>query len=127
MVDGLIGRSDEGRRIMLAVVGAFVPTAIIAYAFKDPVRDNLFGVPPIATAWLVGGIAILVVTRMGLLERAGVELGQITLVQAGLIGLGQAIALWPGVSRSLVTILTALVVGLSLLADGLREESLRYQ
>ena len=116
MVDGLIGRSDEGRRIMLAVVGAFVPTAIIAFAFKDLVRDNLFGVPPIATAWLVGGIAILVVTRMGLLERAGVELGQITLVQAGLIGLGQAIALWPGVSRSLVTILTALIVGLSLRA-----------
>jgi undecaprenyl-diphosphatase len=116
MVDGLLGRSDEGRRIMLAVIAAFVPTAIIGLAFKDLVRDNLFGVPPIAFAWLVGGIAILVVTRIGLLERAGVELGRITMVQAGLIGLGQAIALWPGVSRSLVTILTALIVGLSLRA-----------
>jgi len=116
MIDGILGRSVEGRRILLAVVAAFVPTAIIALILKDFVRDRLFGVPPIAAAWLVGGIAILAFTRSGLLERAGAELHQITYAQAGLIGLGQAIALWPGVSRSLVTIMTAVLVGLSLRA-----------
>ncbi|MCP5033868.1 MAG: undecaprenyl-diphosphate phosphatase [Actinomycetia bacterium] len=116
MVDGLLGRSDDGRRIMLAVVAAFVPTAIIGLAFGSLVRENLFGVLPTATAWLVGGIAIVMITRMGLLDRAGIELHEITLAQAGLIGFGQAIALWPGVSRSLVTIIAALIVGLCLRA-----------
>ena len=116
MVDGLIGRSDDGRRILLAVIGAFIPTAIIGLAFKDLVRDNLFGVGPVAAAWLVGGLAILVLTRTGLLDRAGIELSQISVVQALLIGVGQAVALWPGVSRSLVTIVAGVLVGLSLRA-----------
>ncbi|MEM7337855.1 MAG: undecaprenyl-diphosphate phosphatase [Actinomycetota bacterium] len=116
MLDGLLGRSEEGRTVLLAVIAAFVPTAIIAFLFQDLVRDNLFGVVPIATAWLVGGIGILVLTRSGVMERVGIELHHITLTQAGLIGIGQAIALWPGVSRSLITIIAALLVGLSLRA-----------
>lgn len=116
MIDGLLGRSAEGRTVVLAVAGAFVPTAVLALAFGRLVRDNLFSVAPIAIAWLAGGIAILVLTRLGLLERAGAELHQITVRQAVLIGLGQALALWPGVSRSLVTIVVAVLVGLSLRA-----------
>ncbi len=116
MIDGLLGRSTEGRTVLLAVIAAFVPTAIIGLALKDVVRDRLFGVGPIATAWLIGGLAILVLVRSGRLERAGAELHQITLVQALIIGVGQAIALWPGVSRSLVTIVVAVLVGMSLAA-----------
>ncbi len=116
MIDGLLGRSAEGRTVLLAVIAAFVPTAIIGLALKDVVRDRLFGVGPIAAAWLIGGLAILVLVRSGRLERAGAELHQITLVQALIIGVGQAIALWPGVSRSLVTIVVAVLVGMSLAA-----------
>ena len=116
MLDGLLGRSDEGRRVLLGVVAAFVPTAIIGLALVDVVRDRLFGVPPIATAWLVGGLAILALTRSGVLQRAGRDLTDIALRQAVLIGLAQAIALWPGVSRSLVTIVAGVLVGLSLAA-----------
>ena len=116
MLDGLLGRSAEGRTVLLAVVAAFVPTAIIGLALKNVVREQLFGVGPIAAAWLIGGLAILVLVRSGRLERAGAELHQITLVQAVIIGVGQAIALWPGVSRSLVTIVVAVLVGMSLAA-----------
>ena len=114
MVDGLMGRSDEGRRVLLGVAAAFVPTAIIGLALVKQVREQLFGVPPIAAAWLVGGLAILALTRSGMLQRAGAHLTEITMRQAVLIGLAQAIALWPGVSRSLITIVAAVLVGLSL-------------
>ena len=116
MVDGLLGRSVEGRRIFVAIVAAFIPTAVLALIFKDLVKEHLFGVPQIAAAWLVGGAAILVLTRKGVLDRAGIELDRITMTQAVLVGIGQAVALWPGVSRSLVTIVVAVFVGLSLRA-----------
>lgn len=116
MLEGLLGRSDEGRRVLIGVVAAFVPTAIVGLALVDVVRDRLFGVPPIATAWLVGGLAILALTRSGVLQRAGDLLTDISIRQAVLIGLAQSIALWPGVSRSLVTIVAGVLVGLSLAA-----------
>jgi undecaprenyl-diphosphatase len=114
MVDGLLGRSTEGRTVLLAVVAAFIPTAIIGLALKGFVRDRLFGVGPIALAWLVGGVAILALVRTGFFSKAGIALSRISTTQALLIGLGQAIALWPGVSRSLVTIIAGVLVGLSL-------------
>lgn len=116
MIDGLLGRSAEGRTVLIAVFVAFVPTAVIGLALRDLVREQLFGAGPIAAAWLVGGLAILVLVRTGALERAGAELHRVTLAQAVMIGLGQAIALWPGVSRSLVTIVVAVLAGLSLSA-----------
>ncbi len=116
MVDGLLGRSDEGRRVLLAVVVAFVPTAIIGLLIVDWVRDRLFGIGPIAGAWLVGGVGILALTRSGLMERGGRNLGELTLGRAALIGVAQAVAMWPGTSRSLITIVAAVLVGLSLAA-----------
>ncbi len=114
MLDGLLGRSAEGRSVLIAVLAAFVPTAVIGFAFKDLVRDKLFGVGPVAAAWLVGGVVILVLERQGFLRRPGVALGQVTIRQALAVGVFQAIALWPGTSRSLVTIIGAVAVGLSL-------------
>ena len=116
MVDGLLGRSEEGRRVMIGVVVAFVPTALIGLALVDTVKERLFGVPPIAGAWLVGGLAILALGRSGLLDRPGLELGQLRMGHAAVIGVAQAAALWPGTSRSLVTIVAAVLVGLSLRA-----------
>ncbi len=116
MIDGLLGRSEEGRRVLVAVIAAFVPTAIIALAIFNTVRDRLFGPTPIAVAWLVGGVGILILTRRGFFDRAGAELATITFRQAGLIGLLQAAAVWPGTSRSLVTIVAGVLVGLSLRA-----------
>jgi undecaprenyl-diphosphatase len=116
MIDGILGRSEEGRRVILAVIVAFIPTAIIGLAIVGTVRERLFGVPPIAGAWLVGGIGILILTRSGLMQRGGLELGQITARHAAIIGVAQAIAMWPGTSRSLITIVAAVLVGLSLRA-----------
>jgi undecaprenyl-diphosphatase len=116
MVEGLLGRSEEGRRVLIAVVLAFIPTALIALAAQDFVRDRLFSTTAIAAAWLVGGIVILLLSRSGFMDRGGLELPDITVRHALIIGALQAIAIWPGVSRSLVTILAGIFVGLSLRA-----------
>jgi undecaprenyl-diphosphatase len=116
MIDGVLGRNDDGRKVLLAVIAAFIPTGIIAFTLYDVVRDRLFGAGPVAAAWLVGGLAVLWLVRTGLFDRPGAELHQITLTQAVLIGVAQAVSLWPGTSRSLVTIIAAVLVGLGLRA-----------
>ncbi len=116
MIDGLLGRSEEGRRILIAVIIAFTFTAIIGLSLQDVVRDRFFGVGPIAGAWLLGGIGILVLSRTGWFDRTTKELGTLTWQNAVVIGLIQAIAIWPGVSRSMITIIGAVLIGLSLRA-----------
>lgn len=116
MLDGLLGRSEEGRRVLMGVIVAFIPTAIIGLALVDFVKERLFGVGPIAGAWLVGGIAILALTRTGVMDRGGIELSELTARHAAIIGVAQAFAMWPGTSRSLITIVAAVLVGLSLRA-----------
>lgn len=116
MLDGLIGRSEEGRHILIAVITAFVPTAIIGLVIEEPVRSHLFGVWPIAVSWLIGGVGILLLGRTGFMNKPGKALNEITAQNALVIGVLQAVAMWPGTSRSLVTILAGLLIGLSLKA-----------
>lgn len=117
MVEGVTGRSDDGRRVLIGVVIAFVPAALVGVVFESAIKDVLFGVGPVLVAWVVGGILILVLTRMGVLApREGRVLEQLTPRHALVIGAAQVIALWPGTSRSLVTIVAALLLGYSMAA-----------
>ena len=114
MALGIAGRDPRGLRLALNTVAAFVPAAVIGLAFGDLIKGYLFGIWPITAAWLLGGIAILAVAR-GMRERVtgGMDVGELNLPKALVIGLIQCLAMWPGVSRSLVTILGGVLVGLS--------------
>jgi undecaprenyl-diphosphatase len=115
MAAGLVGRDTDGRRVLLAVVIAFVPAAVVGVVFEAFIKDALFGVGPIIAAWIVGGVAILVLApRLRQLGERGHALELLTPRAALVIGAAQVIALWPGTSRSLVTIVAALFVGLSM-------------
>ncbi|MBA3653439.1 MAG: undecaprenyl-diphosphate phosphatase [Actinobacteria bacterium] len=112
MIAGVFGRDEAGRHVLLMLVLAFVPAAVLGFAFGDTIKDHLLGVGPVAVAWAVGGLAILVLAPR--LRETGVELTALGARAAFVVGLAQALALWPGVSRSLVTILAGLAVGLAL-------------
>ncbi|MGZ6996804.1 MAG: undecaprenyl-diphosphate phosphatase [Acidimicrobiia bacterium] len=117
MIEGITGRSDEGRRLLLALLVAFVPPAIVGVVGEKVIKDVLFGVPPVIAAWIVGGIAILVLVRRGVISRPGGKaLETLTNRDALVIGAAQVVAMWPGTSRSLVTIVAALLLGFSMLA-----------
>jgi len=116
MARGLVGRDLEGRRTLVALVLSVLPAAAVALVFEDPIKDNLLEVGPVIGAWIVGGLVIIFVAPRLTGSTGGAPLEQITLRQALIIGIVQCLALWPGTSRSLVTILAALAVGLSLAA-----------
>ncbi len=117
MILGLFGRNPIGLRLLLAVAAGFLPAAVLALLFNKHIKEYLFGPWPVVAAWLVGGLAILFV---GLRNRKkekgaiGQSLEEITWKMALVIGFAQCIAMWPGVSRSLVTIVGGVLVGLSL-------------
>ncbi|MCC5953624.1 MAG: undecaprenyl-diphosphate phosphatase [Acidimicrobiia bacterium] len=116
MAKGAVGASTEGRQLLVAVLAAFVPAVVVALVFEDLIKDNLLGPWPVVVAWAGWGV-VLIVTGPKLHQMAGTTvLEQITLRQALLIGVAQCIAMWPGTSRSLVTILAAILVGLSVKA-----------
>lgn len=119
MLLGVVGKSVEGRRMTINVIAGFIPAAVIGLMFDDLIEQYLFGLWPIVVAWLVGGIAILIVARRkGKHEgpTGGLDLEQLTWKQAMVVGLLQCVAMWPGTSRSLMTIVGGVVVGLNLAA-----------
>jgi undecaprenyl-diphosphatase len=116
VVSGLAGRNPDGLRLGINIIVAFLPAAVIAALFDDRIEQYLFGVKPVIGAWVVGGIVILALTPWIARRREGMELTQLSWRGAVLIGLVQCVAMWPGTSRSLVTILGGLAVGLSLAA-----------
>ena len=117
MAEGLVGRSEEGRRVLIAVAIAFVPAAIVGVIGDKVIKDVLFGAWPVVVAWIVGGVAVIALSRAGRLSPGGDRtLTSITTREAAIIGGAQVLALWPGTSRSLVTIVAALLIGISMSA-----------
>lgn len=118
MLQGLLGRNPLGLRLFINVTVGFLPAAFLGLLFNNIIKAYLFGPWPVVVAWLVGGLAILVVSfrRRKTNHKppsAGV-LDNLHWKMALIIGFAQCIAMWPGVSRSLVTIVGGILVGLSL-------------
>ena len=116
MFKGLLGKDEVGKRLVIAMIAGFLPAAVIGLALNDVIKANLFGLKPIIFAWIVGGIAILVVAkaRKNQDSTAGLDLAEITWKMALVIGFAQCVAMWPGTSRSLMTIVGGVLVGLNL-------------
>jgi undecaprenyl-diphosphatase len=115
---GLLGKDPDGLRLARNLAVAFVPAAAVGLLAEDWIEEHLFGLWPIVAAWFVGGVAILLVSwsRRGKPATPGAALEQMTLAMALGVGLAQVAALWPGTSRSLVSIVGGVVVGLRLAA-----------
>lgn len=115
MARGLLGRDPPGRRLAFAVGTAFLPAAILGLLLHEAIEAHLFRPWPVTAALFAGGVAILLASSSRRPDRApGGALETITPRMALLVGLAQCLALWPGMSRSLVTIVGGILVGLSL-------------
>lgn len=118
MALGLAGKDKEGLHLVFAIIAGFLPAAVIGLLANDWIEERLFHFKWIAWAWFIGGLGILAVDRW--MKKGGgskgVELAEITLKMALFIGFMQCVAMWPGTSRSLMTIIGGLLIGLRLSA-----------
>jgi undecaprenyl-diphosphatase len=115
MTLGLLGRDPDGLKLAISLVTAFLPAMVAGLLLSKPIKAVLFGMWPVVFAWIIGGIAILLVARKP--KPSTDEPGILpipSLRQALLIGCFQCVAMWPGTSRSLMAIVGGIVVGMGM-------------
>jgi undecaprenyl-diphosphatase len=105
----LSGQRGPSNLLPTRIILATVPGAIIGFLFEKQ-AESIFRAPAlIATNLNVLGIFLYLTDRFGAKR---VSLSQLTWRPALLIGISQGLAIVPGVSRSGITISTALLLGL---------------
>jgi len=94
------------------VLAAFVPTAIIGLLLYKIVKKTLLGNAWVVIwAWFIGGAFIILFECFYPIKNSIKEMKKISYPQAVLIGICQALAVIPGVSRSAATIIGGLMLG----------------
>jgi undecaprenyl-diphosphatase len=94
------------------LIVAFIPAALLGFLFSKLIKQYLFHAVPVAIAFIVGGVIILVVEKRSFQPR--VESAQaMTWLDALKVGIAQCFALIPGTSRSGATIIGGMLFGLS--------------
>jgi undecaprenyl-diphosphatase len=104
----LTGRDGEYERLIRLIAVGCLPLVPVALFFLD-VIEEIRSPAVVAATLALGGVGLLVAEAAGGKRRSE---GSISYVEAFLIGMAQASALVPGVSRSGATLTLALLLGL---------------
>ena len=101
--------------VVKTLVVAVIPTGVIGLTVYKAIKGYLLGnIPVVLAALVVGGIALIVFERFQEQRtQIDADFSEITYRKAFLIGLFQAIAVIPGVSRSAATIVGGSLIGVS--------------
>ncbi|MGB9751887.1 undecaprenyl-diphosphate phosphatase [Roseiflexus castenholzii] len=105
-------RDPQTRRFWLAIGLAFVPAAVTGLALHDWIKAVLFSPTVIGIALITGGVVLIIVERLPRGAATIHDATHLSLHQALGIGIAQALALTPGVSRSASSIIGGMLVGL---------------
>src|SRR5579885_2571756 len=109
IINGALSGDQRGRRLFVLLVAASVPGAILGFLFEKQ-AETIFRSPLlIASALAVLGIVLWIFDRVMPMRR---KIDEMTGLDALLIGLTQALAIIPGVSRSGSTITMGRVLSL---------------
>jgi undecaprenyl-diphosphatase len=104
------------RSLLLNLIVSFVPTAILGFAFYKVFKHLLEGnLPLLAFMLALGGCIFIFMEKVftpRMVARGKGDRTVLTLRDAGIVGVAQALAIIPGVSRSGVTIVAGMLLGL---------------
>ncbi|MCE4061806.1 undecaprenyl-diphosphate phosphatase [Pandoraea sputorum] len=113
-----LGSDAKARRFAVNVIVACIPAIVLGLLFGKHIKAVLFNPLVVATAFIVGGVIILLVERH---NRRNVEAGklprvnsidELSTLDALKVGFAQCLALVPGTSRSGATIIGGMMFGL---------------
>ena len=104
------GPANDDSRLVWYLALATLPAICVGFFAGDYIESELRNLPVIATTTLLFGLLLVVADKRAPTQGGGASL---SLSLALMIGLAQALAPVPGVSRSGVTITAALLLGMS--------------
>ncbi len=114
LIDALINLKDKekhtNRLFSFYVIAAMIPTGIIGLALRETLKANKNELNLVGTALIF--TALLLFTS-NIIQKKQKTTKPLNLFSSLLIGIGQGIAVIPGLSRSGSTIATALMTGIS--------------
>jgi len=107
-----LASDPAARRFTLMLVVASIPAGVAGVLFSDYVKGHLYqSLTVIAAAFVLGGIAILLIERFRP-QPVVVEADRTPVLRALAVGVSQMLALVPGVSRSGATIMGGMLARL---------------
>ncbi|MEM9560047.1 MAG: undecaprenyl-diphosphate phosphatase [Planctomycetota bacterium] len=122
MLKGLAGKDEGGRRLLINLIIAFIPAAVLGVLLNDIIEAALFNTPSVLIALALGGVYMILLDRWKIAPMrraegdgqtsAGREVDELSKGGALMIGFMQCIAMWPGTSRSMMTITGGVLAGL---------------
>jgi undecaprenyl-diphosphatase len=110
-------RGDPDRKLAWLLAAATIPAAIVGFVFDDLIEDQFRQVGLVAVTLVVGGILLWIADRVGRTDR---RIAEVSFPVAIGIGVAQALALIPGISRSGISITAGRLAGLD------RESAARF-
>jgi len=108
-------KNNEESRFSLYVVISMIPAALVGILFEDQI-DSFFS----GNLGVVGAMLIVTGGLLFVADRARATDGKVTISRAIIVGIAQAIAILPGISRSGATIGTSVLLGID------RERAARF-
>jgi len=114
MARGLAGRDPAGRALARHLAVSFLPVGMAGLLLHQAIKAHLFNAWPVVAALAAGGVVMIVMDRWWAVKgrATGRSLASLTLRDALVIGCAQCLALWPGTSRAMVTLVAGMAVGL---------------
>lgn len=110
---GVLHREPAARHLFRNLVLAALPLLTIGYLFGKHIKARLFHPLPVVLALILGGLLMLAVEAYQRRRPPPLlQADQLSPAGALLTGLVQALALWPGTSRSMACIVGAQLAGL---------------
>ena len=107
-----LAKERASQQLALNLLIAFMPAAVLGLAFHHAIKQYLFSPLTVASALIVGGIAILIIEKnLPVVDTQAVD--DMDWKHALKVGFAQCLALFPGVSRAGATIMGGLLFGLS--------------
>jgi undecaprenyl-diphosphatase len=104
-------KEKKSQNFTINILAAFLPAAILGALLHDFIKSALFSPLIVAISLIIGGIIMIIVERLNIKEETQ-EIEDISAITAVKIGLFQAIAMIPGVSRSGSTIIGGMILKL---------------
>ncbi|MCH8823352.1 MAG: undecaprenyl-diphosphate phosphatase [Planctomycetes bacterium] len=124
MIQGLLGKNQAGRKLLINLIIAFLPAAILGPLLDDKIGEYLFKPIPVIAALAGWGVVMILLGpwqrkifhKKSDIDKTNahsfIDIEHLTWRKALIIGLLQCVAMWPGTSRSMMTIVGGMFVGM---------------